>query len=313
MAKKIVIHGLPNTGTRAEDPVRTEVDAALQLYEQHGFTIPKDLSATGFMTGIGKAFMPEEFAPARYMPNAGLETKQYFAKVVQPELTDTTRRGEAHSLTLARQLGRVIGAGALSKSLIRPNPPLEITPDVITVDAQTVPHKIEAGNIIELGMGINGLFSHFRNVRAETYNVLAVQHTVPEVQVLRGLADYLGLDDQQCAVTEQGIPKTVDALIANGHTGAVDAVIASRVHNAGADLQYGIRHSGTLLHEDGLLIARGPRRYPNGYSYDDVARQVQHDPQLHVTLNHTFTIPTPYGRPEANRLIRREYRKGWTL
>lgn len=300
---KIVIHGLPSDVPRSHDPLQTELNATLGLYEEHGFTIPHDLSMSGLLVGAGKVFLPDELPPIQFMPNASPQTKQYFAREVQPELLRGIRAGEPRTMRLAYQIGRFIGAGVRNHRLMTIQPSINIQPQAIKVDGQHIAHQMEAGNVVEYGMGINGLVGHYRNVRNEQYNVLAIQHTIGEVTALRGLANYVGLNDQQCAITEQGIPRTVDALLTNGHGGDVDMVIASRVHGAGADLRYGIANSSALLGQEGLLIARGPVRYSKGMGYDDVLNQVRKDSQLSLMHNYQFTLSQPTGGTEINRLI----------
>jgi hypothetical protein len=299
---KIVINGLPGLEGARSDPTRPELDATAQLYEAHGFELHGDMSGAGLLVGIGRAFVPDQLPPASMIANAGASTQQYFNNTVQPALRSGLEKNNPQTMALAIQLGRLIGASIRYKRLINAEPPVVVEAGNLTVDGHTFPFKLATGNILEYGMGLNGLASHAKQVRAEQYNVIAAQRNPSEVIVLRSAARYLGLDEQQMAITDQGIPHTVNGLIANGNSGLIDAIVASRVHGADTDLRYGIANSAELLHEEGLLVARGPRLYRQGHDYDRVLRQVRGDSRLQLAHTHTFMNPAQYP-PEACRLV----------
>ena len=295
---------LPDFGVpAAPDPVEPEFAATVAALEECNLEAPQDVSTYTLIAGVGRAFLPEELPAAEHLTEASEETRQYFDKVLQPALEKGVRLSDPRVLGLAYQLGRLLAANSRAQDFKNTNPPLEVTPRNIYVDGRVVPFSIETGNVIEYGMGVNGLFTHFRNVGAGRYSITSIQKTRGEKAVLEGMADYFGITDDQMTILDRGIGYRMGGLLASGGHQSADLIVASRVHGAGADLKTGIAKGSRLIRIGGLLVARGPRTAKGTVGYDEVATQINRLPNMGMVLDHEFIEDGPRGRQEPSRLI----------
>lgn len=292
----------PPSASLPPSAVDNEATATIRAFEACGFTLPTDMTTSALFSGIGGAFITEEFPPAQLLPDVGLATRAYFGKTVQPTLERSARRQDEKSLQLAYQVGRLMGA-AMDAELLTAHPPLDIVEDTIGVDGHLLAFDVQTGTVIEYGLGFNGLVTHIRNVKAGQYSVIGIQKTLGETMALQGLADYNGVPSDNFQILDRGIEYRTKGLLREGNQPAADLVVASRVHGAGQDLRTGINRASQLLRPDGLLVARGPSHYSQGLGYDTLAGIVLKSPELEVVVNHKFDIPTPRGRREENRLV----------
>jgi hypothetical protein len=299
----IHVPGFSDRSTPPVNPVGAEVEATLQAFVEYGFHRPADITASALMAGLGRPFLPQEMPPAEHLPDVGFDTKQYFATVVQPELAHGIRQSDERTFKLAHHMGRVIGANGVDGPLMKFHPPLQIEDKVIKVDGHEVPYAAENGCVIEYGMGLNGLFSHVKNARADRYHVYGIHRSRAEVTVIRGALEYMGLSEGQIHVVDRGIAKRVDELLKSREHTEADIVIASRVHGAGPELRHGLAKSVGLLRKDGLLVARGPQHYSKGFDYNSVASRIKTNRQFEVLVDHPFTDYAGGEHLDASRLI----------
>jgi hypothetical protein len=289
--------------THRSEAFQLEAQGLFAAYDDHGFERPPELTATALLMGTCKAFVPDQMPSAYTLKDLTPRSQQYFANVVQPDLAYGARRQNPQTLALAHQAGRAFGSAGLSGEIITFNPPLELGPQEIEADGHRIPYSIETGQVIEYGMGINGLFTHLQNVQAGRYQVYGVHRGRSEVAVLQGICDYYGIAEDKVSLAYQGIARHVAEKLKTAKEPA-DLVVASRVHMAGRELRYGIDKSAGLLRTGGLLVARGPQVDEGGMGYNQVGRCIESNRKLKTMLDVDYRNPhVPKGIIEPNRLI----------
>ena len=288
--------GLPGY-SGGENDVQIEARATANALQACGFDVPSDITVRALISGIGKAFIPGELPPAEQLSDVSLATRRYFGTTVQPSLRRASRLGDQNTEALAYQVGRLIGTGNAV-----PHPGVTFSDNQLFADGYVIPYAVESGTVLEYGLGLNGLFAHVANLKANRYHVTGIHKSSAEVTVLRGLAAAQGVKESSITLLDKGVSHQVTAILKSAALDA-DLIIASRVHQAGSDLRPGLVNASKLLRHGGLLVARGPRRFAAGIGYDQIAKILDFATDMHVSLNQEFAIKTSPGQSELNRLI----------
>lgn len=289
--------------------VVSELEHVVDDFTKLGFRVPREFAVQDLFCVAGQPFAPNELPPVQVLKDLPQNWQGYYGEVVQPEIRQRIEDQDPEVLELGMQVGRVIAASGTTGPLMRHTLPLTIDKNGVTVDNKRIDRPVPHGGIIiDYGMGTNGLYSHLENVKEGQYKVYAIQRGIGEVALLNGILDYNGVPEDVVTVESGGIADRVHFLLDNGAAGMGSMVIASRVHMAGEDLREGIRVAADLLHEDGLLVARGPRN-PHFedldlMGYDEVYDMVAEDEALKLEpQSYTFASIDSYDEREPNRLV----------
>jgi|GEM_PF-1161845 len=266
-----------------------EFDILSDAFREYGFTEHPDFTKSALMAGVAGAFAPEEMPPAERLPDLSLTTKQYFKNEVRPTLSKDAESGSDQALDLARKTGAYISAYAMKHpAFVLGQREFSIGDQTMSIDGHEQGYDIQTGWIIDYGMGLSGLMNHMDRIREEKYSVVGLQKDAGETALLEGIAMHRKLDEQQLQIYAGGITRNAGEMVKNGSAGIADAIIASRVHSAGSDLEAGIDMSSQLLRPEGLLVARGPRRFAAGTDYDKLFKRVRQDPKMRIVTNRQF-------------------------
>ena len=295
---------LPEMPNRPE-PTQLDVEltGVMNLYTGLGYVVPVDISKSSLLAGVGKAFMPDQFPPVQALPGLSQHSMAYLGQEVQPALYKSARQGDERSLALAAQFGRAVGAATSENKAMIIHPPLTVDSAHIHVDNQSVPFSVETGRVVEYGMGVNGLFTHLRNIQAGAYAVTAIHRSRAEVAVLQGVTEFYGVSSAQLDVIDRGIAYRSGSLLKQQGQESTDLIIASRVHEAGSELRTGIIKGERLLRKAGLLVVRGPRIYSKGIGYDQVADQMHKSKNLQVAVDQQYDEKVGGGQVDHSRLV----------
>jgi hypothetical protein len=287
------------------DPKTVEMKTLAEMYVDMGIGRMPDCTQEDFFAVVAHPFLINEIPPAHLLDSFSEDQQVYLFREVQSPIGIGSENGDPAILSLGRQVGRVLGSSAAMSARELSDSPVNIGDDVLEVDQKQVRHNISAadgpGLVIDMGMGINGMFWHAQNVKRERYVVAAIQRGAGEVAVLHGLRDYNNIPDARMSIYAGGIAANVDRILAAGDTEQADLLIASRVHMAGDDLRYGMNYSEELLRPGGLLVARGPRKAPGVIGYDEVLDIIEDDGDYDIISNYTFVTHSSQGDIEANR------------
>jgi hypothetical protein len=251
---------------------------------------------------IGSTFL-HEVAPVQYMRGVTAEERRFIGNDLQPRFKKLLRQEDGGALTVAHQLGRLMGSDG--RNIVKVNHPVNVQKDKVVTDGVAVPFEIKTGLVIEFGMGLAGLYSHIQNVKSGLYRVTGVHASKPETQLLKGIAEVNKVNGPNAiSITDEGITKSINDLLSDPEATTADIVIASRVHPAGVHLASNLSKISKILRPGGLFVGRGPRRYKQGINYDQVARGVLQDPSMAQVINKTYNLPgAPRGAQEPNRLV----------
>jgi len=280
----------------------TELDDLMDAYLAYGFRRPPELTQSSFMAGVGGAFLTTEMPPTEMIPDLSPQSRNYFKNEVRPTLARQAEAGDTKALEVARKAGAFVSAYYLKHPEgIDGIKEFGIEDGVMNIDGITQPYSIETGWVVDYGIGLTGLINHIKGVRSERYGVIGLVKTQGEQAALRGLALHRGMSPDDMQIFAGGISSNVSGMLKNGSEGAADMVIASRVHMAGSELVSGVAMAPDLLRQEGLLVARGPRRYSAGADYDTLLRGVKNDRRMTVIADRTTARRTKHGTREDNR------------
>jgi hypothetical protein len=296
------ISGLPGDRGPTQDFVQIEARATMDALAQAGLHAPSDITVASLAAGVMGAFMADEVGPASVLPDISAASRQRFEKVIRPNLARGTQQGNEQALHVAHQAGRLVGAAVMAQRSVDVHPPLQLDGTSVNVDGIKVEYQVQTGLVLEYGMGLNGLAAHLQNVKQGKYAVFGIQRDAGTATVLRGVTEFWKIPSDALRIVDGGIAKRTEQLINGKNRNTTDLLIASRVHGAGNDLKQGVAAVKDLLRTGGTFIARGPRRYSQGYDYDRVLGDMQREPSMQVTHNHEYKRSIPRG-VEQNRLI----------
>jgi hypothetical protein len=284
-----------------QNGIDTEFTNFHDNYVSYGFNVPPDTTRGAMLIAVGKVYTPTELPPISRNDEISDASKRYFEREVQSALQKALYMKQPKALELGQSLGR-FAAAASEIGFVNLQEPLQVHDNRIVVDGKNISYAPQYGRIVDYGMGMNGLKAHLLNLQRGKYIVNAFLKDRAEVAVLTGFAEYFGISSNQLQLSA-GINAGIDALVAKGDSERIDLIVASRVHMASLALKYGISRSSTLLGEAGILIARGPRKFKDGFTYDQVARAIGSDKNLQIEVDDQYDSPTPVGTVETNRLI----------
>jgi hypothetical protein len=296
------IAGLPGDRSPKQDFIQIEANATMEALAQAGLEAPSNISAAALAAGVIGAFMPDEVGPASAIPDISASSRQRFQQVIRPNLARGTEQGNEQALHIAHQAGRLVGAAIMAQRVIDVHPPLSLNGKTVSVDGVNIEHQVQTGLVVEYGMGLNGLAAHLRNVKQGKYAVFGIQRDAGTATVLQGVTDFWKIPSDALRIVDGGIARRAQQLIDGRNKNGTDLLIASRVHGAGNDLKQGVAAAKDLLRLGGTFIARGPRRYAQGYDYDRVLQDMEREPSMHVDHSRVLRRTIPRGI-EHNRLI----------
>lgn len=267
---------------------------------QYGYNHPPDMTKTALLVGIGNIFFPTEFpSDTARMPNVGPATKQLFAKTIRPALEKAVRTTSQETEVLARQVGQMTGALILGGK-VGLSTPFTMTAESISADGVRSALYFEGdANVIDFGMGLSGLVAHADQLKKGKYAVMAIQENPVVTAALTGAAEALGIPMSRMQMLDEGMGRAASRLSLAEASDRADLVIASRVHMAGTQLREAIAKTPLLLRKGGVILARGPVKYPAGYDYGKVLAQLKKTPTLRVLNAKTQTIVTGKGNRET--------------
>lgn len=279
-----------------------QMDGLRYMYTDYGFQWDDGIGPNGLYLGVGGAFLGPQVPPPRYLEELPPKMQTYFEQKVQPVLDKDFRAGHGKAIAMAQQVGHVFGA----IGLVRPDDSdvqVVITDDKLVIEGREIAHDGVNGRVVEYGIGMNGVYSHIRNLQAGQYAVYGVVHGDAEAEVLDAAREHMGFSEEQLLIECGGLVECIGDMVEAGDEGDADLVIASRVHAAGDELRYGIDEAAMLLRAGGLLVACGPRVKGWGYDYDQVGEQIAELDSMEVVYDESFDITIPKRPLEPNRLV----------
>lgn len=333
MTKSVILEQL-NSGF-IDDAVAHELRDCIGALSETPFKMPSEMDAESFLDGISYAFLPHQVAPAETLTVLTPDSRRYLSREVQPSLQHGAEVGVPEVRRIAWHVGRVIGAlnssrlmtGAGQVPVVHigenlfggpsEGSPVVVNENSLEADHSEVDFQVRNGQVIEFGLGMNGLYSHLNAIRGGRYRVLGIHHTAGEVALLEGVRDYNEVSPDDMQLVSSGIERSVDALALDEREltygeqwNRADLLVASRVHMAGEELMYGISRSSEVLRDDGLLVARGPSKAQvnkktssEGVGYNEVLDTVEQDPEMEILVNSSFVLIDSQDKVESNRLI----------
>lgn len=271
---------------------------------QYGYNHPPDMTKTALLVGIGNIFFPTEFpSDTARMPDVGPATKQLFAKTIRPALERVVRTTPQEAEVLARQVGQMTGA-LIIRGNVGLSMPFTMGAESIGADGvQSALHFGDDAKVVDFGMGLSGLAAHADQLKKGTYTLMAVQENPIVTAALMGAAEALGVNTSRMEVHHEGMERVANRLALSEVATEADLIIASRVHMAGRQLHSVIVRTPLLLKSGGLLLARGPLRFPAGYDYAKVLAQLEKMSSVQIVNKIASTRRGPSGAKESNITI----------
>ncbi len=225
------------------------------VFQELHYQLPDTMPPIAFAKALAGPFAPDQLPTIDTLHNLTPEKRNHL-KFVQLELSDRINQGDPDVLRLGHAAGRCLGA-LIDNHIFTPDVSVQIEPDSITVDGQSVAFARQSGQSIELGMGIAGLATHLNDLRANPKHTLGgVVKNGAEVVLLEGAAEYHGVESQ--VVVDTSLVDSVESMSRNYRYRHADIVISSNAHHAGEHLNRSMRMAPGLLRQGGVIIARGP-------------------------------------------------------
>lgn len=278
-----------------------EANALRYYYEDLGFKGADEVGPERLYYGTGSAFVGSQLPLPSTWEDVSKGTREYFTDVVHPVLAHKFETGHPSAIAVAEHVGRITAVnGMISQSVYTP---VRIGSDKLMIENFEVPHEGVDGQVIEYGLGLRGMDSHWRDVPQGRYSVYGVVHGDAEAFILNAARDRAGMTEEHMTIESGGIVQRIGAIISAGYRDAADLVIASRTHAAGEELRAGIDMASILLRQGGLLVAVGPCDLRRGYDYAEAPAQIEAHPSMEVVADESFAVDTPYRNDESNRLV----------
>lgn len=259
-----------------------------------------EMNEMDFAQALAIAYIPSEL-PSIEELRGGAQGKRLLRAYVDT-LNDGALAGDKECLDFGTRLGRVFAA-AIDARMAMPDPPMEFLPGNIIVDGESIEYDTADKLIVEYGLGFNGLVSHLHNLKAKQYTVAGICKDAAEVAFLSGLASYHEVELDSQLTLDYGLEACVNDMLNSSYAHHVDVVVASRVHMAGRSLRKCITKAPDLLHEGGILVARGPRESSIGIGYSAIAHHIRADSRLRVSRQQHTTRRTVNNTIQDNQLI----------
>ncbi|HSX07856.1 MAG TPA: hypothetical protein VLG11_03090 [Candidatus Saccharimonadales bacterium] len=284
-------------------------DELADAYGAHGLGMPPHAVSEAVYTNVFFNVLGGGFANDQFQPDVSLiegvvpENVPYF-EGVRAAIRQNPESPRPETIQLGRMYGRwLASATELGFYKANANNAISIGNDAITTKEGSAPLKVREGNVIEYGMGINGLLTHRENLQNGAYRLVHIGKSPLENAMLDGIADFYSVDESQLVLEDAGITSVTSDLLRNGGcSNETDAIIASYVQMAD-DLPVGIRNAYDLLRPGGMLALRGPKYDRTGTGYEQAAETaVRTFGSEAVMLNQDFDSVSPDGTKTAPSL-----------
>jgi hypothetical protein len=270
------------------ETVTAELHHTLASVEAAGLSAHPDLhDPVGAVIMYGNAFAPSELGSPGNLRKIPETAREYHHRSLHPRLRSYSERGDPAGMAIAHSVGRLAGA-CIDAELMNTHPPFIIMGSSVDIASNPAVkirnHTITS--VIEYGMGVNGLVVHKRNLRRGAYAVTALQKDKGEAELIRGVADFWGIQDK-LTVLDGGLKRAADLADDPAYANKASLILASHVHMA-ADLRQGLDAVPGLLSPDGALIALGSVDPTRPFNYNHVANILRLDARFSVQVDEHF-------------------------